>query len=555
MVKRILTILQKEIRGLHEAAYLLGTFALLSQILALVRDRMFAHNFGAGEILDIYYAAFRIPDLIFGSIASLVSLSVLIPFLTERLKKSDSDGKIFLNSVFSVFALTMIVVSGAAFVVVPKLLSIMFPGLVQTSNFHELITLTRILLLQPILLGLSSLLASVVHVYQKFVLYAIAPLLYNIGIIIGILVLYPIWGLAGLGVGVVFGALMHLLIQLPAVIKSSGLPRLRLRGIFKDMKKVIALSLPRTLALSSSQIVLIVLVGLASKMKVGSIAIFNFAFNLQSVPLAIIGVSYSVAAFPTLSKLFSNGDRDKFFSHITTAARHIIFWSIPAIVLFIVLRAQIVRVVLGSGEFSWADTSLTAAALALFSFSLLAQSIVLLFVRGYYAAGKTGKPLAINLISSASAIALAYLFIWTFENNALLRAFFEVLLRVENIEGTKILMLPLSYSFAFIINAALFWVFFQRDFSIFSSKLNRAFFLSFSSSIIMGFTAHFMLDILDDVFDINTFWGILGQGLLSGLAGIVTLVVMLKILGDREVDEVWRVLHKKFWKARVISSE
>jgi len=555
MVKKILHVLQSEVRGLHEAAYLLAVFAIASQVLALVRDRIFTSSFGAGEILDIYYAAFRLPDFIFVSVASLVSLSVLIPYLSEKIHSSPSEGRRFINSIFSVFALIIISVSAITFIFVPEVLERLFPGLAEGERFAELILMTRILLLQPILLGFSSLLASVVHIYQKFILYAISPLLYNLGIIFGILTLYPLFGITGLAIGVVIGALLHLLLQVPFIIKQGFFPKFSLRNDLKIIRKVMLLSLPRTLALSANQIALIFLVGFASLITVGSIAVFNLSFNLQSVPLAIIGASYSIAAFPTLVRLFTNGDREAFFNHITVAARHIIFWSIPVIILFVVLRAQIVRVILGSGEFTWTDTRLTAASLALFAVSLLAQSLVLLFVRGYYAAGKTVKPLIINVFSSFLVILFAYIFLNAFNNYELFKFFIESLLRVEGIPGTGVLMLPLAYSLALIINASLFWILFQRDFNKFSATLSRTFFQSLSAAVVMGFVAHQFLDVFDDIFNINTFLGIFAQGLLSGLIGIATGLFMLYLLKNKEIKEIWKSLHKKFWKARVISSE
>ena len=164
-----------------------------------------------------------------------------------------------------------------------------------------------------------------------------------------------------------------------------------------EVKSVMALSVPRTLTLSANHLVLLVFGSFASLAGEGSISIFNLSFNLQSVPLSIVGVSYSVAAFPILVRMFSNGERDAFIEQTLSSLRHIIFWSLPVMVLFIVLRAQIVRTVLGTGEFGWPETRLTAAALALFSLSILAQSVILLVVRGYYAAGRTKVPLVVNL--------------------------------------------------------------------------------------------------------------------------------------------------------------
>src|SRR3989344_4181169 len=310
MVRRFLNLIHREIRGLHEAAYLLGTFAILSQVLALIRDRLLAHSFGASTTLDVYYAAFRIPDVLFVGVASLVSLYVLIPFLAENAAHSELEEKRFLNEVFSGFTVFIVGVSAVTFVFTPFLTALFFPGLSAGALSHDLVNLTRLLLLQPILLGLSSLFGSVTQTRGRFMLYAFSPLFYNVGIIAGILFFYGPFGLLGLGMGVVLGAFLHLAIQLPFIMQSGFFPRLIFRINFPELKKVILLSLPRTLSLSANQIALLFLVMFASFLTEGSITIFNFSFNLQSVPLSIIAVSYSVAAFPTLARLFSSGERE-----------------------------------------------------------------------------------------------------------------------------------------------------------------------------------------------------------------------------------------------------
>ena len=558
MVRRIFNLIHKEINGLHEAAYLLGAFALLSQILALFRDRLLAHFFGAGAVLDTYYAAFRLPDIIFVAIASIVSVYVLIPFLAEKSSISKLKEKEFINTIFSAFFLIIITVSVVALIFTPWLMKLFFPGLVDTAQFADLILLTRVLLLQPIFLGISNLFASITQIHRKFVLYALSPVLYNVGIIIGIVFFYPSFGFMGLGLGVVLGAVLHLAIQIPFIVKNKFLPKITLSIVgtrFNDVKKVIFLSLPRTLALSAHQISLLFLISFASLMASGSIAVFNLSFNLQSVPLTIIGVSYSVAAFPTLAKMFSNGQKKDFLEQVLTASKHIIFWSFPAIVLFIILRAQIVRVILGSGEFDWADTRLTAAALALFAVSIAAQGLVLLFVRGYYAAGNTKKPLILNLISAGLVILFAFGLGKLFAGNPTFQYFIESILRVEGIEGTSVLMLPLGYSIALILNAIAFWVMFQKDFKSFSVSLSKTFFQSLSASIIMGFVSYEFLNVFDDLFDIDTFWGIFSQGLFAGIVGIATGVMMLVLLGNKEIVEVWKSLHSKFWRADTVAVE
>ncbi|NDE68207.1 hypothetical protein EB052_01220, partial [bacterium] len=209
MVRQFITLFNREIKGLHEAAYLLAFFAFLSQLLALVRDKLLAYTFGANHILDIYYASFRIPDLIFVTIASVVSASVLVPFLTERHEKDEDKGKRFIDDVFSLFFLAMVVVSVIIFAIAPMIIPIVLPGFAHDPMLPELISATQLLLLSPFFLGISNFLSSITQMHRRFLVYAISPLLYNIGIIIGITLLYPLFGLQGLVGGVVVGAMLH----------------------------------------------------------------------------------------------------------------------------------------------------------------------------------------------------------------------------------------------------------------------------------------------------------------------------------------------------------
>ncbi len=544
MVARIARLLGREVRGLHEAAYLLGAFALLSQLLALIRDRLFASSFGASEVLDIYYASFRIPDLLFVSIASFVSIYVLIPLLVEKLDRTDGEAKRFLNNVFSSFFLVLTLVSLLIAALAPVLVPYIVPGF-DAEQQREVVTLTRIMLLQPFLLGVSNLLASVTQIKGRFALYALSPVLYNFGIIGGLLFLYPIMGMPGLAWGVVVGALMHVSIQVPFIRSQGLLPRVTMRLNLAEIWHVVRLSFPRTLALAMNQIVLLVFVAIGSTLAVGSIAVFQLATHLQSVPLAIIGVSYSVAAFPTLAKLFSSGQREAFLAQIVTAARHILFWAIPAVVFVIVLRAQLVRVILGAGEFGWGDTRLTAAALALFMLSLIEQMIILLLVRGFYAAGNTRIPLIINVLSSGVAIASAFLFLGLFNASTLFRETVEVLLRVEGLAGTEVLMLPLAFTVGMGVNALLLMVLFQRRYGEVRAIVRPTVGVSSIASLAGGAVAYFGLSIMDKVVDSNTFVGIFTQGVVAGVAGLIVWGLVLKLLNSTELEEAIEALRRR----------
>ena len=537
----------------------MGFFTLLSQILALFRDRSIAHFIGPSPSLDAYYAAFRVPDLIFICIASLASATVLIPFLAAKMSggKVTEESKKYLNDVFTVFFLTMVVVSLTAFFLIPFLIPYIAPGFAPAHQ-AELVILSRIMLLSPILLGLSNLFGAVTQLFQRFFIYALSPIFYNLGIIFGVIFLYPILGIYGLGLGVVLGAFMHFAVQALASSHSGFTPKFSLfpwSVNFQEVKKVALISLPRTLGLAFNNIALIAIIALASFLQSGSISVFNFAFNLQSVPLNIIGISYAVAAFPTLAKSISLGKMDEFRMHLKSAARAIVFWSLPVIFLFIVVRAQIVRVILGSGFFSWENTRLVAACLAVFSVSILAQGMITLSSRAYYAKGDTKRPLLINLFCSILIVILSSVFIHLFENVLVVRYFIESMLKVSDIPGTEILMLPLAYSTGTILNSVLHWYFIRKDFMHGESFITKTFFQSLGASFFLGLVAYISLNILSPIFDITTLLGVFFQGFISGILGIAVAILVLYLLKNDELKYLLETFRTKFWRAKVIAPD
>ncbi len=555
MVKKWFSVIGREIRGLHEAAYLLAGFALMSQLLALVRDKLLAYSFGAGQSLDMYYAAFRIPDLIFVSIGSLVSASVLLPFFIERFHKGGEEGRRFSDSIFTVFFGLMVVASAIAYFLVPYLIPFLLPGFSNDPGLPDLILSSRILLFSPFLLGLSNLFSSVTQMHRRFLVYAASPLFYNVSIIVGIIAFYPVFGIPGLAVGVALGAFLHMAIQLPFMAQTKLIPAFTRNIQWNHIKKAIFLSLPRTVTMSANQLATFFLTALASLMSKGSIAVFSLSFNLQSVPLTIIGASYSSAVFPDLSRLFVNGNTREFLDKMISAARHIIFWSTPIMVMFIVLRAQIVRTVLGAGAFDWADTRLTAASLAIFMISVIGQSLIVLFVRAFYAEGKTTKPLLINVISSAVIVILGYALTKAFFAYPVFRFFLEDLLKVSGQVGTSALVLPLAYSVGVILNTILHWWMFEKKFAGFSRPVFSTLFHTFSASVIMGYAAFLGLRIFAAVFPLTKVWGVFLQGFCAGLVGLLVGILVLLILKNPELQEVWTTLHKKIWKAKVPPAE
>ena len=255
-------------------------------------------------------------------------------------------------------------------------------------------------------------------------------------------------------------------------------------------------------------------------------------------------MSYSVAAFPTLARLFAGGKHSVFANHIELALRHIIFWSVPATVFVIILRTHIVRIILDSGAFNWGATRLTAAALALFILSLVAQSGILLITRDYYAAGRNLRPFIYGvtgvLVSVGSAVALVVVF----NNSISIRTFTEVLLRVENVPGTAVLMLALGLTIGSITEFLVGITFFARDLHL-NLRLGRLCFESVSATIIGGSVAYQTLRLFNPIVTTTTL-GILMQGIVAGVAGITVVIVVLALLHSRELAEVIGAFKRRF---------
>jgi len=590
MVARVINLFYREIRGLHQAAYVLALFTLASQILALVRDRILAHQFGAGHELDIYYAAFRIPDLLYVLFASVLSVYVLLPFVYRAKQDGDEAGRLVLSQMFTIFLVVYIVVSITTIVIAPTLVTYFFPGFSATS-YDEVVLLLRILLLQPLFLGISSLLGVITQLQHRFVIYAISPLVYNVGIILGAVVLYPLFGLVGLVLGVVFGALGHMAVQIPLVIRSQLAFTLVFNIDWKLMRQIAKVAVPRavtlslnqillivlvslaslmsvgsvsvlqfaynlqSVTLSLNQILLIVLVSLASLMSVGSVSVLQFAYNLQSVPLAIIGMSYSVAAFPTLAELLVQKKHQEFNNFVITALRHIIFWSLPIITLVVVLRAQIVRVLLGSGSFDWHDTRLTAAVLGLFVVSLTAQSVLLLLVRAFYAGGRTRIPFILTLVGTIVGSLSAYGFYFYFQSSSYFRYLIANIFRLNDVSGTEVLTLPLGFTIGVLVQVVLMMFFLTKTFGLSLRLLGKEFIIALFAALSGGIFAYLTLIFVVEGINQETFIGIFIQGLSASIVGIGGIIATYYLLGSTELKEIHRSFKVKLFKTDVVAPQ
>lgn len=392
-----------------KAALIVGFFTLASRLTGLIRDRLFASKFGAGDLLDAYYAAFRVPDFIF-NLLILGTLSIaFIPVFNELLLLDKKKANRTANTILNTTLILMSAVCLILFLFVEPLTKILVPGF-SGEKFLSTISLTRLFLLSPVIFTLSNVFTSILSAQKKFLAVGLAPVLYNLGIIFGLQFFYPLYGILGLGYGVILGALLHLFIQIPQAIALG----FRWEWVldFKDAAflKMTKLFVPKIFGLDNSQISLLIGSVIGSFLASGSIAILNLANNLQAVPLGIFALSISVAAFPALSESFAQKDGKEFLDTLASSITRILFFIIPIAVMILLLRAHLVRLVYGAGEFSWEDTILTFKTLGVFAVSLFAQSLIPLLARAFYARQNTIIPVIINSFTMILNATLAYFF-------------------------------------------------------------------------------------------------------------------------------------------------
>lgn len=540
MVGKILSSLTAPVRGLHQAAYVLAGLTLASQILALLRDRLFAHSFGASSTLDLYYAAFKVPDLVFALVASLVSAYVLIPRIAGG-RREESRTLISQTATFLFVGGGLLCLLLAVFA--RPILFALFPDASLSPEAEGFVLLARILLIQPILLGLSGIATSVTQVKRRFVLFALSPVLYNLGIIAGTVFLYPSYGLPGIGFGVVAGAFAHLLIHIPVLAHERLFPRLVLLSP-RILWEVMRDSVPRSLALAMGSLTALVLTILAARTGEGSIAVLALASNLQAVPLSLIAASYATAAFPVLSESMEAKRYDAFKATLAAAARHIVFWSAILSVLILVLRAHVVRIVLGTGAFDWDATRLTAAILALLVVGLMAQGIVLLASRAFYAAKRSWNPLLIQVAGLVVTVLCALGLLTLAQAYPGVRYFVESLLRVEDVADTSVLLIAAGALLGQLATGALALVTLGQVAPGVARSLVRPVFEGLAAAILGGAAAYGVLSFLGNLAPLTTLFYVFTEALLAGMVGLAVSAAVLALLANKELKDLTDALRK-----------
>jgi len=518
---------EKISESITRSAILIATMGLASRALGLIRDRILAAKFGAGDILDAYYTAFKIPDLVYNLLILGALSAAFIPVFSSLIsnKKKEVEAWKLVETILTLGSIIVVIISAIIFIFTNSFVDLMAFGYSEDKK-EMVVQMTRIMLMSPIILGISGIFGGILNSFKKFFFYSLSPIFYNLGIIFGASVLSIYFGYLGLAFGVVLGAMLHLLIQLPEVRRCGFKFKANFDWKNKYFRKVILLMIPRTFGIATAQINLVVIVVLSSTLPSGSLAVFNFANNLQSVPLGLFGISFAVASFPVLARLWANDKTDEFVSKLAGTIKKIIFFVVPISALIYALRAQIVRVVLGSGKFNWEDTNLTFEALGIFVISLWAQSLIPLLSRSFYAIHNTKIPFFTGILSGVLNIMLAMMFI----------------------KSGGVLGLVVAFTIANIVNAIL--LFFLLRVKIGKIK-NQGVVRLFGKVMLATMIMLIVIQTLKGLIGAEPFGEnqvLLGVATQLGVAivgGIASFVGVSWLLGVQELNHFAKAIHKK----------
>jgi putative peptidoglycan lipid II flippase len=530
MIARFQKILNHKSETIFGAAMLTSGLTLLGSFLGLLRNAFLASHFGTSGYLDVYYASFRLPDLIYNIfIMGVVSL-IFIPVFSEYWAKDKEEAWQFANVMIFVIGVLVGALALITAIFARPLLSRLLVGF-SAEQLELAIILTRIMMIQPILMGISSVVSSILKIFKLFLSCAIAPLLYNTGIIIGILVFAPIMGLKGLAWGVVLGAILHLIIQVPALMTTGYKFKFGWRFLkekIAGLKNVFLMMIPRSLSIIANQLFLLGITVVATMLEEGSLAVFNFANDIQNLPQTVFALSFAVAAFPALSQFKAEKRQADFIKTSLKTLSQIFFFLIPIAVWFIVFREPIIRLLLGYGKFDWASTMKTIQVFSILSWGMIFQGTNALLLRIFFAKKDALKPFIASIIAYSLGFLLSYKFGLVFGVSGLALA------------------VTLTYVFYFLILAILL----KPEFPSSSLKeLRFSLFKILMVSLISGLVAFLLFGFFKGYLPSEKVVNLVINAGISFAASLLCFVFLCFKFNIKEIEDLKAILIHKIHKA------
>jgi putative peptidoglycan lipid II flippase len=536
-IKNGSNLLMKTQKTILSAAFVIAFTYGLSAILSLVRSRLLAGFFGTGDELAVFYTADKIPSFVYSLLVVGTISTVFIPVFTNLLKHDKKAAWRTASAMISISVLVFVVLGVLVYIFAPNLIRLLSVWRFDEEQVLLGTRLMRLMISAQLILIISSFVTSLLQSFKYFVLPALAPVVYNLGMIGGILFLTPQFGIFGPAYGVLIGAVLHLLVQLPLLKRIEFKYKFALNLSDKGIREIISLVPPRIFGSALVQVSSIVNNSIAILVSTSSVVVFRFADQLQSFPVNLFGASMALAALPTLSFEADEQDKEKFKKTFLTSFHQMLFLAIPASVILLVLRVPLVRLVFGAANFPWEATVSTAYVLAFFSFSIFAQSSVYLLTRAFFALKDTATPVKVNFFTILLSTGLSLFFI--------------------NVLGWGVWAVAFSYSIAAILDALVLLLILNKKVGGFGAgKLITPFTKISYSAVLMGISLYAPLKLLDQlVFDTTRTVPLILLTGIAGLAGTVSYLFFTLLFKVEEIELFYRLIRKlNITKKTVVSN-
>ncbi len=387
-------------------AIVLSVLTLAGYVMGLVRDRVFAHTFGASGELDAYNAAFVLPELALDVLIAGGLVAPFVPIFTGLATEAGREAREFGRTILTYAVVVMAIAAGLLAIFAPQTAAFIAPGF-QGAQRDLYISLFRLMCVTPVIFAASIVLGEILVAERRFFWYGLAPLFYNGGIVVGTLLFADRYGIYAAAIGAVVGSLAHLGIRLVGISRTSFRPRVRLGLRAKGLAEFVRLMIPKMVSHPIEPLTFLFFTALASTLVPGSVSSVSFARNFASVPVSLIGASFAIAAFPALSVQFARGDRRGFGRTFGTTLLSItVITVVGAAVLFVIAESAI-RLLLGGGAFDEEDITRTGMVLALFAIAVPLESLTHLLSRAVYATHETLLPSIASVVGFIVTVAVA----------------------------------------------------------------------------------------------------------------------------------------------------
>lgn len=502
------------------AGFIIMILSLLSGFFGLIRDR-FLTTYFTSDLNDIYFASFVIPDSIFQILVLSVLGAAFIPVFSKYQREGNQweFATSFINTILVLFLVLTIVV----IIAIEPLSSIIVPG-IQAKNPQHLalfMNLTRIILFAQLFFVLSYACTGILNSYQRFIMPALAPAFYNIGIIVGFVFLAPIMGMYGVAAGIILGAFLHFLIQIPYVLRLGFSYLLKANLLHPGVFELVRLSGPRALSITFERAKLIIDTILASFLVPGSISFLNFATHVAVFPVSLFAAAIAQAALPFFARAVANNNMEEFKKQVALSLTHIAFFLAPTSVLLIVLHTPVVRIIFGGQNFSWEATFLTGRTLVFLAIGLFAQGISVVLSRCFYALYDTKTPLFMTAISISVSVTLSVVFVLSLK--------------------LPVWSLGLATAVGSFINAILLFLFLDRKVNGFPRfTLTLSFLKILLISVFLGIFSYVLFKMLEVFFNTNRGFPLL---LFTALVAIVSGTFYLFLSFVFNLEEYQAIFH------------